>query len=201
MLIHPSDFEYGAYVPNLDDAPNSDVIGNEPILQGFIDEYVNNCLVETLGWELAAELISQLDSNGDLPAGADQKWLDLVNGIENYKGMLKGMLVGYTYFFWLQNDIIDYSTTGTQRDTSENARNVRPDSKMLVQYQKFYDQAIGQYNAGPTILVKGYGTGILWRGRDKSNFKSMYQFLRENDVTYPTWDPNLSLNDYNIYDI
>jgi hypothetical protein len=201
MLIHPSDFEFGAYVPNRDDAPNSDVIGNDPILQGFIDEYVNNCLVETLGWQLAAELIAELDVNGDLPPTADQKWLDLVNGIDNYKGMLKGMLVGYTYFFWMQNDIIDYSSTGTQRDTSTNAVNVRPDSKMLTQYQKFYDQAIGTYHAGPTVIFNGFGTGILWRGRYMSNFKSMYEFLRENQTTYPDWDPNLRIEDYNIYDI
>ena len=109
MIISTKDFEFGAYVPNRDDAPNSDIIGNEPILQGFIDEYVNVCLTETLGYELWTELQAQLDVEGNLPGTADQKWLDLVNGIDAYRGMKKGMLVGYVYFYWLQNDIIDYS--------------------------------------------------------------------------------------------
>jgi hypothetical protein len=202
LLISTNDFEFGAYVPNRDDAPNSDIIGNEPILEGFIEEYVTNCLVETLGWDLWFELNAQL-VDGALPPGADQKWLDLVNGKDNYKGMLKGMLVGYVYFYWLQNDIIDYSTTGTQRDTSDNANNVRPDSKMITQYGKFFDQAIGRYGAGPTIIQKDGGrTGIIWGAHYGSNWKSMYEFLRENyEETYPDWKPNLFINQVNYYDI
>lgn len=201
LLISTDDFKFGAYVPNRDDAPNSDVIGNDPILDGFIDEYVTNCLVETLGWDLWTELNDQL-VNGELPPGADQIWLDLVNGKDNYKGMLKGMLVGYVYFYWLQNDIIDYSTTGTQRDTSANAVNVRPDSKMIVQYNKFFDQAIGQYSAGPIIIEKDYGrTGIIWGNHFGSNWKSMYEFLRENITEYPDWKPNLFINEVRYYDI
>lgn len=201
MIITTDDFKFGAYVPNRDDAPNSDIIGNEPILQGFIDEYVQNCLVETLGWELFSELQAEL-VEGVLPPDADQKWLDLVNGSENYRGMKQGMLVGYVYFYWLQNDIVDYSTTGTQRVTSDKQENVRPDSKMVVQYNKFYDQAIGTFTQGPSMVYKDDGrVGIIYGGMSGSNYKSMYEFLRENSETYSNWNPSLTISQVNMYDI
>jgi len=200
-LIHTTDFEFGAYVPNRDDAPNSDIIGNEPVLQGFIDEYAENCLVQTLGWELWSLLKAELDTNGDLDVGADQIWKDLVEGKDNYKGMLKGMLVGYVYFYWLQNDIVDYSTGGTHRLTPDSAVNTRPDSKMVLQYQKFYTQAIGSYNTGPKIVYKPFGVGVIYGSQSGSNYISMYEFLRENDSVYPTWSPNLEIENINVYDI
>lgn len=200
MIITTTDFEYGAYIANRDDAPNSDIIGNEPVLQGFIDEYSEKCLVETLGWELFALLKEQL-VDGLLPGTADQIWLDLVNGKDAYRGMKKGMLVGYVYYFFMHNDTLDTSTQGVNRVTSEGSQIERPDSKMNLQYRKFYEQAVGEYFGGPTILTKSDGrTGVLWAGNG-SGYQSMFDFLRVNADTYPTWSPNLAIKQANVYGI
>ena len=202
MILKTTDFEYGAYVPNRDDAPNSDIIGNEPVLQGFINKYVERALVETLGWELFSLLKAELDQNGDLPPTADQKWLDLVNGKEAYRGMKKGMLVGYVFFYFLQNDTVDYSTAGTNRVTPEGSQVERPDGKMNLQYREFYEQAIGTYYADPLVIEKEFGRyGVIWGGLSGSKYVSMYEFLRENTTTYPEWDPSLVIQSKNVFDI
>lgn len=203
MLIKTTDFTLGAYVPNRDDAPNSDIIGNEPILQGFIDEEVKSILVRLLGWELYKEYSEQFDGNGDLNVGADQKWVDLANGKGAYQGQ-KGLLVGWVFGKFLESDNEDYSTQGVNQATPERSVRSRPSKKILIQYRKFYDAAIGDYGSAPRVISNSQGTGIIWGyadGISKSGFQSMFQFLSENTSDYPTWKPAHIPKQMNEYDI
>jgi hypothetical protein len=200
MIIKTTDFQLGAFIPNRDDAPNSDIIGNEPILQGFIDTEVEEILVELLGYELFSLLENELDGNGDLPIDADQKWLDLVNGKDNYRG-LKRMLVAYVFYKFILNDRSQYSTTGTHEPTSEAANRVEPSAKAIAEYQKFYKFAIGDYYYGPKIVRNVSGMKGVIYGSYGSQFASLYDFLAENQDTYAEWVANMNLPQHNLYDI
>lgn len=201
MIITTSDFTLGAFIPNRDDAPNSEIIGNEPILQGFIDTEVDEVLTELLGYALWTELKAQLTDPGNtLPAGADQKWLDLVNGKENYPGMKK-FLVPFVFYKFMMNDRADYSTLGVHVATSDSAERVNPSAKAIGEYQKFYKFAIGSAYAGPRLIVNSMGMpGLIW-GSYGSQFASMYDFLAENIDTYSNWVANLNIPQHNVYDI
>ncbi len=201
MIIKTTDFQLGAFIPNRDDAPNSDIIGNEPVLQGFIDTEVEEILVELLGWTLFKLVKDELDGNGDMPVTAPQEYQDLVNGKDNYRGM-KRFLVAYVFYKFILNDRSQYSTLGTVRATSEGAENVEPSAKAIAEYQKFYKQAIGTYWDGPLVTRNSFGmTGVIWANISKSAFLSMYDFLAENETSYPEWEKNYTIPQHNLYDI
>jgi hypothetical protein len=203
MLIKTTDFTLGAYIPNRDDAPNSDIIGNEPILQGFIDEEVKAILVRLLGYTLYAELKTQIDINGDLNTGVDAKWKNLVNGADAYQG-LKGLLVAWVFAKFLESENDDYSTQGVNQVTSDGSNRVRPNRKIMLQYRKFYDGAVGDFGSGPRIIRNAQGTGIIYgysNGVSRSGFMSLFQFLSENTADYPNWEPAYTPNQMNHYDI
>ena len=201
MIVQTTDFKMGAFIPNVDDAPNSEIIGNEPILQDFITTEVEDICVELLGYDLWSELKAELtDPNQTLPAGAAQKWLDLVNGKDNYPGMKK-FLVPYVFYKFLLNDRSSYSTIGTHQETSDSATRVEPSAKAISEYQKFYKFSVGTFAEGPKVITNSYGmTGIVW-GSYGSQFASMYDFLSENIDTYSTWVANLNIPQHNLYDI
>ena len=200
MIIKTTDFQLGAYIPNRDDAPNSDIIGNEPILQGFIDTEVEQILVKLLGYDLFIELDTNI-TNGDLDPGADQKWKDLVNGKESYRG-LKGLLVSWVFAKFLENDNEDYSTQGVSQNVSEGSERVRPSRKIISEYKKFYEQSVGGYGNGPSVYRKQNGVAIIWGyNTSKSGYKSLFQFLSENGTVYETWQPAGMPKQMNHYDI
>lgn len=197
MIVKTTDFGLDSYIPNRDDAPNSDLIGNEPILQGTIDVEEKNVLVELLGWELYSLLLPELDKKPFNPSSgddADQIWIDLVNGKDNYRGM-KDLLVGYIFFQFLKTDNEHYSTVGIHLETSDTSTRADESSKAVANWRKFHEYAIGSYYSNVRVLKTGGVfdglTGIIYGGTfGGSNWMSMYQFLSENLATYPTWSPS-----------
>jgi len=205
MIAKPQDFILEAYIPNVADAPNYDSTGNDTELQGFIEEYEKNCLVNLLGWELYSELkpeLSKLPFNPDGTETADQKWIDLVNGKDAYRG-LKGLLVSYIFYYFLRSDNSHYATIGIQQENSENAVRTTPEPKAVMQYRKYYDQAVGTYYDNDYFIKDGPVfngmPGVIWGG-NSNNFQSLFQFLSQNYDVYSNWKPGFVSN-IRSYDI
>ena len=86
-LIDETYFQRELFVPNADDTDRSAYTE----LQEFIDNKSRLLLKEVLGYTLFKDLDQNI-TNGILDAGAPQKWLNLVNGVEYVKD-------GYTYYW------------------------------------------------------------------------------------------------------
>lgn len=202
-IISTTDFSLGAYIPNRDDAPNSDIIGNEPILQGFIDEEVKNILVKLLGYDLYYQLTLQFDGNGDRIPAIETRFVNLIDGTGKYRG-LKGLLVSWVFCKFLENDNEDYSTQGVNQITTEGSQRVRPSRKILSEYKKFYEYSIGNYGGGPQVYRKPNGVAIIWgyaEGVSRSGFQSLFQYLSENQTEFSEWQPSGLPKQMNHYDI
>lgn len=204
MIIKTTDFVLDAYIPNRDDAPNSDITGNDPELRGFINMYEKEVLIQLLGYELYVELMAQFDVNGDWVAGTDQKWKDLVDGKENYRGV-KGFLIGYIFWKFIESDDSHYASVGVQKENADNAEVVSSRPKAILQYRKFYDQAIGSYyNTGAYNKPSIWGNlrVVMWSGANGNggNFKSLYQYLTDNFDDFLTWQPS-NFKNQNQFDV
>ena len=189
MIIKASDFTTGNYkIPNVvDNAPNSDLLGNNTEINEFISKYVPECMVLTLGYELWTLLSAELDVNGDLPVGADQRWQDLVNGKDRYQG-LKSILVPFVYFYFLENDESHHGGVGIVQEEAKGATRFMPVSKAVKAWREFYRYTIG-YDKTPMawekMTIRGNATCYDWYGTSESLYMPLYVFLRENESTYP----------------
>ncbi len=205
MIVKTTDFELDAYIPNRDDAPNSDIIGNEPELQGFIDKYEEEVLINLLGYALYTELKSQFDGTGAWNPVVDQKWKDLVNGKEAYRGM-KDMIVGYVFWKFAESDDSHYATVGNQRENADNASHYEMRPKAILNYKKFYERAIGDFYSDPFVADKPSIWGnlrvVMWTGMqaNSGNFISMYSYLRDKTVDFPDWMPS-NFKTQNYFDV
>ena len=205
MIVKTTDFILDAYIPNRDDAPNSDIIGNETALQGFIDLYEEEALMITLGYELYTELKSQFKSDGTWEDNVDQKWKDLVDGKEAYRGM-KEMIVGYVFWKFVESDNSHYATVGNQRERADSADGYEMRPKAILNYKKFYERAIGEYYADPFIADKPSIWGnlrvVMWSGApgNRGSYISMYAFIQTHISDYNNWKPT-HLKSQNYFDI
>ncbi|MEN8122412.1 MAG: hypothetical protein ABFS35_18855 [Bacteroidota bacterium] len=202
MIIKTTDFVLDAYIPNRDDAPNSDIIGNEPELQGFIDVHEKEVLVQLLGFNLYTELMDQFDVNGDWNIVVDQKWKDLVDGKDAYRGM-KDLLVGYVFYKFIESDDSHYSTIGVQKENSENAERFDSRPKAVQLYRKFYEQAIGGFYQDQSYIkpsIWGNLNVVMWSGGYGSNFISLYEYLSMNSIDFTDWMPT-NFKNINNFDV
>ncbi len=115
MITENKDFK-GAYAiaNSTDSEPNSDLVGNTEDLKAAIELYEPRCLILILGYTLYTQLKAELDKkpfNINGTTTADQIWIDLVNGVDQYEG-LKKIIVPYVYFYYLQSDEMQHSGVG-----------------------------------------------------------------------------------------
>lgn len=205
MIVKTTDFELDAYIPNRDDAPNSDVIGNEPELQGFIDIYEEEVLIITLGYKLYQELLTQLEPDGTVKTGADAKWGKLVNGDEAYRG-IKDMIIGYVFWKFVESDDSHYATVGNQKENSDNGTAYEMRPKAILNYKKFYDRAVGEFYLDPLVANKPSIWGnlrvVMWSGTsgDSGNYISMYSYIQTHLTDYSDWTPT-QLRTQNYFDV
>jgi hypothetical protein len=207
MITKTTDFKLDAYIPNRDDAPNSDILGNEPELQGMIDKWEPEVLVELLGYDMKEEFITAIDWAATPPAlvvGADQKWMDLYKGKENYRG-IKELLVNYIFYKFMESDDDHYATVGTQKEDTDSATRVSMRAKAIQAYRRFFKLAIGNFygvQSGIKPSIWGNMRVVLWSGfgYGGSNFKSLYEWLMSKSTDFQDWSPT-DFRNKNYFDI
>ena len=182
LITKLEDFVGTALIPNaIDVAPGSDLTGNAKELQEFIEIYEPEAMMLVLGFSLYEELKSNLDVNGELPSGVDQKWIDLVDGKERYRG-LKSLTKHYIFYKFLENDVAQYTGVGIATEKPKGATIVGATEKAVKAWNIFYDHTVGK-NASPTIIRRGFGMGVIYNSED-NYYQPLQEFLRRNNDVY-----------------
>lgn len=164
-----------------------------------IDEVNDACsviekdvLLNAFGLTIYKELQTAL---ADLPS-ADQKWKDLVNGVEYDGKVWEGLdnpktLIAYAVYYNFLNLNSDYyATFGTVRAESANSTNVTPFYKLTSAWNTF----LIKYQSGAAICPDIY-RGVGWEfvdyygSHDNVNV-SLYEYMRDKAEDYG-WTPEL----------
>lgn len=180
-IIDETYFIKELYVPNLNEM-DSDTLTT---LETAVDRYVRQFLRDALGNVLFTELDSYI-TDGVLDAGAPQKWLDLVNGVDDWKGLAftegtyKGsILAKYVYYFWLKDAVSNVTGTGEKVITATDALAVNSTQRLTNVWNDFVMDNQGLYK------------GSLYGDYDCSGYfdldlgMSLYDFLTKNETDYP----------------
>lgn len=190
-IVQNSDFKVGRFkiAGGTSIAPDSDRLGNKVELDQFIDEFEKECLILTLGYTLYAELVTNLDASeaNGVKQGADQKWVDLVVGKDNYMG-LKKVLVPYIYFMFLENDESSHSGVGVVKESGKQVRAYPERSKAVKAWREFYKHTIGN-TVTPRAWIQesifGNLTAYDWYGTSETGIKPLYTYLKDNAADFP----------------
>jgi hypothetical protein len=203
MIINAQYFQSKElYIPNAVAQPSIGSVSPSALVQleNEIESIEQSLLLDALGYAQLTELMAQFEANGDWKPTADQKWKDLVDGKENWRGLRytvgtqkRSLIAYYVFFHYLGTDYQTYSTTGMQIAESENAVRNDPSIKQVTIWNKFIAMYIGNGRNGRSI-----GTTSNWNGvylpfdaNDLGNDISLYQFLAKNKDVY---DVNMFTN-------
>lgn len=203
MITTPNFYKNEIYLPNAKESVTGDVMSIQSELLDFISEYEEECLITCLGYQLANNFMSNLDSsedNGLIPT-ADVKWDRLLNGYEyvnpkgetvKWKGVVfstfsggvndKSFLAYYVYYFYESNAYITRSDLGHQIEVSKNAETVTPTQKVTKAFRKFIDMVQGGYYTYPEPKFwRDLGNNLVgidyYTQRKKNRGISLYTFI------------------------
>jgi hypothetical protein len=109
-----------------------------------------------LGYTQYVDLIAQFEET--TPGAGDwdwitsplQKWVDLVDGKDNWKGLRYAsggnkfsLIANYVFCSYLENDYSSYTTTGTIISDAANSTQVNPTQKITIAWNKFVEMLNG----------------------------------------------------------
>ena len=176
MILKLTTFQTGRLkIPHASSSPNGADRKDE--VQGYIDEFEREALVEGLGYTLSNQIIT---ANGtpELLEAASQRIKDLVkgktyklNGIDvNWEGMKEySFLAYYVFYKFLKDNVIGtFSTFGIERPEGKNSVSASPNLLLVNSYQTYFNKYQGDI----------YATEV---GKQRS----LYHFLNDNKLTYP----------------
>lgn len=183
-------------IPNTSEV---DVDGSDMPFTGWMDQYARLYLQETLG----ASLFNDLDSDvtdGILDAGAQQKWLDLVNGVGYsyngidyvWKGLIftegtfKGSVIAYyVYCEWLKFQLSQQTGLGESRGEAVNSMSANSTHRYVSTWNTFVKMHQGVSTQTSTMhYIKGVPFYDYF-GNNANGYVSLIEFLKHNEVTYP----------------
>jgi hypothetical protein len=159
-----------------------------------IDSIEQSLLLDVLGYEQLQELLAQFESNGDWIVDPIQKWVDLVDGKDDWKGLRYSigskkvsLIAYYVFFYYLGMDFQTYTTTGMQIPKAENSIRNDVSVKQVSVWNKFVAMYIGDAIYGlPSVQSNWNGDYINFSGKLVGNEVSLYQFLLNNSDVYNT---------------
>ena len=200
MIIDASYFlSKDVFIPNAIPQPSigSNTPSNYDLLIDEISEREKEALISFLGFDQYKELSEQFEelmpNVYTFKRTALQKWIDLVDGKDNWKGLryrlgLKkvSLISHYVYFHYLAQDFSSYTTTGIVISDSANSVMQTPNQKQCKAWNKFVSMANG-INRNNSVNCSTFqnwnGQGIQFGQRD-NNELSLYDFMSSNPNDY-----------------
>ena len=201
MIINAQYFQTKElYIPNSVAQPSIGSVSPSATTQlneeiGSIEQ---SLLLDILGYEQLQELNAQFQEDGEWVEYPIQKWVDLVDGKDDWKGLRYeigtkkiSLIAYYVYFYYLGMDFQTYSTTGMQIPMAENSKTNDPSVKQVSIWNKFVRMYVGRgmYDNGD-ISSNWNGSYISFGDTMIGNEVTLYKFLTNNrdvyDVTFFT---------------
>jgi hypothetical protein len=197
MIINAQYFQTKElYIPNSVAQPSIGSVSPSATAQlnEEIDSIEQSLLLDILGYEQLQELMAQFDEDGEWIADPMQKWVDLVDGIDDWKGLRYSigtkkisLIAYYVFFYYLGTDYQTYSTTGMQIPRAENSLYNDPSVKQTTVWNKFIEMYIGDKRYGlPRVENNWNGDFINFSGKIIGNQVSLYDYLMKNRDLYDT---------------
>jgi hypothetical protein len=195
-LIDETYFQRELFVPNADDTDRSAYTE----LQEFIDNKSRLLLKEVLGYTLFKDLDQNI-TNGILDAGAPQKWLNLVNGVEYVKdgytyyweGLLvqegafkKSLLANFVFYHWLYYNQSTMSGVGEVVLNAKNATNINSTQRLTSVWNEFVNMYQGKQTKYTYSEYRRNGIKVIdWVGNNTNDYySSLIMFLSDNEESY-----------------
>ena len=186
-------------IPNA--VSNASITGNVPTaatnIDNYIDKYEEQFLKNAIGYTNYQSLSTAIGADPTLVNPSNAIWNDLVNGkVYSYEGMdveWKGLkqvygtikhslIANFVFYHYLTDDVSDYTTTGVQSNTAENATGQSPNLLLTQVWREFIELYQYGYDTCPKIITNSWGvTGVDWYQSQNNSDRSLYQFLRDND--------------------
>jgi hypothetical protein len=168
-------------IPNLDEA-DSKTFAN---LELLIDE---NCRLLLLMFLTKAE-ITELETYlvaGIFPTdttGIPQKWIDLVNGKGNWKGLVyslgtakQSLLADYVYYFFLVDEVSYMAGVGDVKAFPKGATGVNPTQRIVRVWNEF----VREYQGANDYFYHSYTT--VFDFNDQFENDSLLKFIYDNPI-------------------
>jgi len=190
-IIDNTYFKNDLYIPlgvdTISGTVNTNSPNNKTALEDCITEVEKSILLNALGLTAYNELQTAL---ADLPS-ADQKWKDLVNGVE-YDGKVwiglnnpKSLITYAVYYFFLTRISQGfYTAVGVSKPSSENATLVTPAYKLAASWQAFLKKYQSGYLKEPFFSNVNGVDFIDWFGCSEEIEVSLYRFLSDKKEDY-----------------
>jgi hypothetical protein len=201
MIINAQYFQTKElYIPNSVAQPSIGSVSPSAVTQlnEEIESIEQSLLLDILGYEQLQELNAQFEPNGDWIANPVQKWVDLVDGKDDWKGLRYtigtkkiSLIAYYVFFYYLGMDFQTYSTTGMQIPMAENSQTNNPSVKQVSVWNKFIRMYVGRgmYDNGD-VSSNWNGDYISFGDTMIGNEVTLYRYLTNNrdiyDVTFFT---------------
>jgi len=182
------------YIPNSVSQPSigSNNLSPSSELDQEIEDKESELMLDVLGFSQATELYDQFEQDGSWKTTALQKWVDLVDGKDDWRGLRYtiggkkvSLIAYYVFFYYLANDYHTYTTTGMQISKSENAVTQDPSIKQVSIWNKFIKMYVGSLMINQVQFTSNWnGTAMSFNGINLSNEVSLYEFLINNKDVY-----------------
>jgi hypothetical protein len=195
MIINAQYFQTKElYIPNSVAQPSIGSVSPSASTQlnEEIESIEQSLLLDILGYEQLQELNAQFEANGDWIVDPLQKWVDLVDGKDDWKGLRYtvgtkkvSLIAYYVFFYYLGMDFQTYSTTGMQIPKAENAVINDPSVKQVSVWNKFVKMYVGGDMYGtPNVSSNWNGNYISFGGKQIGNEVTLFKFLSDNRDIY-----------------
>lgn len=173
-------------------SPNS-----QSTLEDMITLVEKDILVNALGLTIYNELQTALN---DLLA-ADQKWRDLVEGVEYDGKIWEGLNTNYSllafaiYYMFVNQNTQFLTAVGVGQPNAQNSTIVTPFYKLTNAWNKFTSKYQDGATESPNITYSGGVYFEDWFSQSESVYVSLYRFLVDKKDDYG-WD----LSNFTYYD-
>lgn len=161
-------------------------------VQAFIDRYEAELLINALGREQYAELLSQLNTDGTFITDPIEKWVDLVDGKDDWKGLRYAygdykisLIAYYVYYHYLRDTETFYAVTGIVKPEVANAVIKSANVDLVTQWNKFATMYGGNWCQN---LYYWDSIWLDWGNvfEQPSNNQTLYEFLSAYPDDYDT---------------
>ena len=195
-VISDTDFVFPYEIPLLKDM-NAKASAE---VNALIDEKCRLLLRRVLGIQNFIEFSGYLVDGllPDPPTLVPQKWVDFVEGVENYElestlysyAGLKRILVKYVYYYWLEMSVSYLSGVGAVNAEAKNANKHNPTQELTKTWLAFMQDYQGSYRYGTPVgnvyhvgvpQIDGYYVGYPFLDTEAS----LVQYLSQFPTEYP----------------